>query len=160
MRTFILIFCFALLSQVMWGQNQLINIVSYYSEVLGGTEDGGISRNEGYVFVAQSTVEICDITNHGEKIILKKGDSLIVNVTSYTPYPRYPVDSTRIPGEAKLPEPKKEDRFSVNKAGSVYYVNVHYAYDWPGTITYSHRKKKFTAKIKEGFDYGHTDAAP
>lgn len=137
-------------------QKELVNVYNSYSEVYGGMEDGGISRTESFTFIAKATIEIKDIFYNGEKIFLKKGDSLIVNVSKYIPYNPLPIVDT-VDGTRRVVY--KPD-FKVMKIGRKFYVNVQFPYIWPGVIEYIYKKETYASKIKEGFDDGFTGYAP
>ncbi|MBK9191393.1 MAG: hypothetical protein IPM77_07695 [Crocinitomicaceae bacterium] len=144
-------------------QNELVSFYNSYSQVYGGMEDSGISRNESYYFQVNKSITLKDIYLDGEKLNLKKGDTLIIHVGTYIPYNSgfpSPTDST----ELFIPEKPKEipakDRYQIYQQGRKFYANLQYPYIWDKTISYSCKKKNHTAKAKEGFDAGHTDAAP
>lgn len=160
MKTFFSFFIVIVLTNYSLAQKELVNVYNSYSEVYGGMEDGGISRNESYVFVAFAKIEIKDIWLNSEKIILQKGDSLIVNVGKYIPYNPEPIDTNLRAKGWGIKEVRPEDRFKVMKFGDTYYVNVMHPYVWEGIIEYIYKKKTYTSKIKEGFDDGFTGAAP
>ncbi|MBL7900320.1 MAG: hypothetical protein JNJ99_17415, partial [Crocinitomicaceae bacterium] len=66
--------------------------------------------------------------------------------------------------ELYIPEKPKDipakDRYQIYQDGRKFYANVQYPYMWDKTISYTCKKKSYTVKAKEGFDSGHTDAAP
>ena len=70
MKTFFSFFIVIVLTNYSLAQKELVNVYNSYSEVYSGMEDGGISRNESFVFVAFATVEIKNIWLNNEKIIL------------------------------------------------------------------------------------------
>lgn len=144
-------------------QNELVNYFNSYSQVYGGMEDSGISRNESYYFKVNKSITLKDIFLNGVNLNLHKGDTLIINIGIYTPYNSgfpSPIDST----ELFIPEKPKEipvtDRYLIYQQGRKFYANVQYPYMWDKTISYTCKKKSYTVKAKEGFDSGHTDAAP
>ena len=74
---FFLIFSIQLLA---FNQTELVNVYSSYSKVHGGTEDGGISGSERYVFLANRTVVLTNLKFDNKDITLTKKDSLVVIV--------------------------------------------------------------------------------
>jgi len=160
MKTTAFIFLFAFLNSFSWSQKELVNSYSYYSEVYGGMEDGGVSRTESFAFIAKATVEIKNIFYNNEKIILQKGDSLIVNVAKFITYNPEQIDTSLNTNSSEEKEVKPEDRFRVVKFGRIIYLNVQANYLWPGTIEYIYKKKPYTSMIKKGFDEGFTSYAP
>jgi len=142
-------------------QKELVNMYNYFSEVHGGMEDSGVSRIESFVFVAYATIEIKEIIYEGQRIYLKKGDSIVVHVNSFIAYNNVTSNTLDVNRtESKITEIKIEDRYKVLKVGRIYYVNVQYPYVWPGTIIYVCKKNLHVAKMKEGFDKGYTGYAP
>lgn len=154
---FFLIFSIQLLA---FNQTELVNVYSSYSKVHGGTEDGGISGSERYVFLANRTVVLTNLKFDNKDITLTKKDSLVVIVETYEPYAQPMlgrIDSAKI----KSPKaPKVEDYAKVTKQGNTYYVVVPYPNIWNGKLDYNFKGKKFTALKKLEFDNGYTGYAP
>ncbi|MBI3134024.1 MAG: hypothetical protein HYZ14_05045 [Bacteroidetes bacterium] len=142
-----------------FAQNDLVNTYSSYSEVYGGMEDSGIQRTESYIFVANSTLKIPAIKFEENGITLQKGDTLLVAVNSFKPY----TNSTVLPDSVTVVQsvtPRVTENFTAIKYGTIYFVQVNYPAFWNGEIEYHKQKKKYTAKIKTGFDAGNTEYAP
>jgi hypothetical protein len=144
-------------------QNQLVSYFNSYSEVHGGMEDSGISRHESYFFKVNATITLLDIYYNEKSLILRKGDTLVINVGRYLPY-NSTIPNVISADQKSQAENQKEipvqARYQVFQKGRCYYANVQSPFIWDGTVNYKCKKKSFTAKAKEGFDSGNTSYAP
>lgn len=139
----------------------LVSCMNTYSEVYGGMEDGGVSRNESYFFKVLSTVELQDIYVDGERLRLKRGDTLVVNLSIYKPYQQrnlMPEDTVA----KKLVSMKLNASlcFVVYQDKNRYYASMPEGQEWSRSVIYKHGRKIYTASAKEGFDSGQTSYAP
>lgn len=163
MKHGLLIFLVFICSFVLHAQNELVSYYNSYSEVYGGMEDSGISRSESYFFLVKNSITLQEIYLNGEKLKLVKGDTLIINLSKFTPYhSNFPSlgDSTEIYFQEKPKEPSEKERYQIYQQGRKYYANVQYPYIWDKKLTYTCKKKTHTVVAKEGFDSGYTGYAP
>lgn len=150
-------------AQTGFTQDQLVNVYNSYSEVYGGMEDGGISRHELFYFRVNASIKLQDIYINDRQLELKKGDTLVINVSKYTPYNKPNLESNGAKGSEHGPKTKDvpvKERYKIYQSDNIYYANVQDLYIWDGTITFIFKKKTFTVKAKEGFDAGYTGYAP
>lgn len=138
-------------SQKLAAERLVVNKFSSESEVYGGMEDGGISRNETYIFVAKRQVYFNDLQLNNEPFRLNRGDSLIVNVSSYKAYSNGPNPNAGL----SLSKKNIELRHLNNK----YYWNIN-AMHWESKICYQYRQKLFCTPAKGHFDKSHKAYAP
>lgn len=162
MKQILLFIALCCLTQFGVSQNQLVSYFNSYSEVHGGMEDGGISRNESYFFRVNAKIILLDIYCFDSQLELKKGDTLVINVSKYTPYNENKIE---LSGGSKVINEKPAEvvfmkRFDVRQVGRMYYANVHHTYVWDQTLKYQHKKETYVVKAKEGFDSGNTSYAP
>lgn len=136
-------------------QKELKNIKSTWHETYGGMEESGISRTESFLFIAKKKITLNDINHEGKEIVLKKNDSIQINRYSHRPYSGITQKQEKENTEVPL-----EKRFRVFKKNNCFYISVQYPYEWNGIIQYTYKKKKLSAKIKDGFDDGKADYAP
>ncbi|MBK7130449.1 MAG: hypothetical protein IPH66_13985 [Crocinitomicaceae bacterium] len=137
-------------------QTELVNYYNSYSEVLGGMEDGGVSRYELYYFSVHAKISLCDIYFNGDPLQLTKKDTLIIVVNSFTPY-NQPDSSFFYDHPDHLPEKQK---YRVYQNDHKFYVNVIHAGYWNYEVCYLFGKNKYNAKAKDSFDSGSQMAAP
>lgn len=145
---------------VTTAQYELINVYSSYSKVYGGTEDGGISGSERYVFLAKKNVILSHLKFENNEIALTKNDSLIVIIETYEPYTRTTSDGTNS-NKIKSPSATKiEDCARVSKQSNTYYLFIPSTCSWNGKVDYKIKGKRFSAEKKSEFDTGYNGYAP
>lgn len=143
-------------------QDHLVSYYNFYSEVHGGMEDGGVSRTEAYYFKVNATITLHEIYYDDKRLVLQKGDTLVINVGLFTAY-HNDYDKLDSSKQGKQEEPKElpeKDRYTIYQANRIFYANLQYPTKWNGTVTYSYKNKTYIAKAKEGFDGGNTEYAP
>lgn len=138
-------------------QTELVNCYNTYAEVLGGMEDGGVSRYESYYFCVHAKITLCDFYFNDELLQLQKKDTLVLCVSNFIPYHD---DPDRQETDDKTGELPKEKRFRVHQQNNTYFVHAVYPTIWNKTITYQVGKKKITVSAKPEFDSGTQEAAP
>lgn len=162
MKQFLLFISLLTIVNFGFAQNQLVSYFNSYSEVHGGMEDGGISRNESYFFKVNAKITLLDIYVYEKQLVLKKGDTLVINVGKFTPYNTNKIELSN--GSKSINEKPAEvifmKRFDVHQVGRIYYANVHHTYVWDKTLKYQHKKETYVVKTKEGFDDGDKVYAP
>lgn len=141
------------------GQNHIINYHNSYSEVFGGMEDGGIQRSESYCFAVKKNIQLLWILEDNKSLELKKGDTLIINLSIYKPYNQREI---KLESDTIHTRPPKVEIncFDIRRDNRKVYANLKYNCDWSKTIEYIYKKKKYTLKASEEFDSGYTGYAP
>jgi len=126
-----------------------------------GTEDGGVSKNKSYTFVAKADIVLPNVLYHYKPMKVMKGDSVIFQSSSYQPYNQPAlepiVDTTN---NAKDQSVQQEKKYEANKVGDHVYVFFTWSEDWSLARTYLYNNEKFVAVMKEEFDRVEEHFAP
>lgn len=155
MRIFIVSILIILSSPVL-SQAELINSFVQQSSVYGGMEDGGISTITQYTFIANAPITMVNIKSDSGNLKLKKGDSLIINLSSYQPYQ----DSETLvetPNESSL---IFDTQFSLTIYAGTGYVNIDLQLQLPFVLTYQFNDVEHIAICKSEIDQRNVAYAP
>lgn len=122
-------------------------------------EDGGIQRSESYCFALKKNIQLLWIFEDNKSLELKKGDTLIINISIYKPYNKREIKlkSDTIQYQTQKVE---ANSFDIRRDKRKVYANLKYNSEWSKTIEYIHKKKKYSFKAREEFDSGYTGYAP
>ncbi|HIA37378.1 MAG TPA: hypothetical protein EYN89_11765 [Flavobacteriales bacterium] len=156
MRKYSLILFAFLVNYSVLAQDELVNVFSTTLVFYDGPSIGGVARSECYTFVAQKNILLSFVYFEDEALGLKKGDTLIVKRTQYTPYS----SPTKIDQRDEPIPLIAEDKFDASFYNNIYFVNISMEIIWTKAITYLYRGKSYAATTKDKFDVSYNHAAP
>lgn len=154
----ILVFVSTVGLQHVFGQQELANIYLAKTSIAGGTPDGGTSTTRAYTFVAKQKLEMVHVLYEEKALILKKGDTLVINLNSFEPYSRNILNQND--NEVKYEKPKPQKQFDAYFRKNKYYVNTRMDKEFEFARTYKVKGKKHIAQVKTKVDSEQQHAAP
>lgn len=138
-----------------YSQDELINVQLTKNVMHGGTPMSGVSTTMAYTFVATKRIEMVAISYEKKSLVLTKGDTLVVNLSSYRPYN---FDTNQDGDVFKGPDPA--NAFTAYFRNGRLYVNTKMTAEFNLATTYTYKGKKHTAKIKTEVDESQSHYAP
>ena len=155
MRTALLLFGL-ITGSCLQAQEELINTFIRQSSVAGGTPYGGTSITTSYTFIAQDKIVLPNIETETGNLVLEKGDSIIVHLSSFEPYQK----SELVQEHQAEVLPIYKSKFTITNYMDIKYINISHEIELTLVITYLYKKEEFIAAIKAEIDQINRAYAP
>ena len=143
------------LGNFLFAQQELQNTYIRQSSVYGGMEDSGVSTTTAYTFVAKEKITLINIETDNGQFILEKGDSIIVNLSTYQPYR----SDVYVDKKEEL-MPVYQSKFKITEYNNVKYINISQQIELPLVVTYLYNNKEYISLFKEKIDEVNNAYAP